>query len=462
MPDLPSYRRFLEAEPTETPALLQDMLISVTNFFHDPEAFQGLEEAVRAAITRRPPSEPFRPWIPGCATGKEAYSVAVLLQELLAPLHAPIQLFGSDVDARAVGIARAGVFALSIATDVSQQRLREFFMPESRDYRIAKVVRDTIVFSTHNVLGDPPFTRMDLICCRNLLIYLDRQAQAQLLRSFHFALKPEGLLFLGSSETADVVEGLFAAVDKSHHLFKASQIPRHSVTLPPVPHLARSIFEAPVRHATDDSPQPRPALEALHERVLARHAPATVLVDADDTTLHVDERAAHLLRLPGGAPTNKLMGLARPELRAYLRAALARARETGRSVAARPVRLEVNGQPRFLSINVKPASSESPEGQFLVVLDESQKTLLVEKDVACRDPVVETLEAELTKARTDLRSTRGESAASTEALYVTSPCPTRMVIGSRPSCDRHLRRATCRSWLCRAWCATPIGLLRFP
>ncbi len=418
LPDLPSYRRFLDAEASETPALLQDMLISVTNFFRDPEAFDALTDGLRKFVAGRPPGEPFRAWIAGCATGEEAYSVAIVLKETLAPFKTPVQIFASDIDARAVALARAGLYPASIATDVSAQRLRDNFVEAATGYRIAKTVRDGVVFSLHNALSDPPFTRMDLICCRNLLIYLDRSAQAQLLRSFHFAAKPKGLLFLGSSETTDAAEGFFVSEDKRHRLYHASESVKRSLSLPSLPSLSTlgSATELPPSRPRRASITGHP-LDTLHERVMARLAPATVLVDADDNALHVDERAAHLLRLPAGAPSNKLMALARPELRAELRSALARAAETGRSVQARRVRLTINGQPRFIGMSARPAGEASSPGLFLVVFDESEETMVPDGEApAGHDPVLESLESQLIRVEEELRDTRGEASASTEEL----------------------------------------------
>ncbi|MDO9437200.1 chemotaxis protein CheB [Hydrogenophaga sp.] len=417
LPDLPSYRRLLENEPKETLALLQDMLISVTHFFRDPDAFAALETAVKDVVASRPAGEPFRAWVAACATGEEAYSLAILLHEILSPLRTPIQIFASDIDQRAVAAARTGVYASSISTDIPAERLQRFFVIEGGDYRIAKNVRDNIVFSVHNVLSDPPFTRMDLICCRNLLIYLDRSAQAQLLRSFHFGLKAPGLLFLGSSETTDALDGLFSATDARHRIYRANEIAKRARTLPPLPHLTL----VPPMHPATREPAPqvtaRTPLEALHDRALANHAPPTVLIDSDDTVLHVDERCAHLLRLPGGVLSNKLLALARPELRVELRAALARSNETASSVEARRVRLSINGHKRYLSMSVHPVAEDMTRGLRLVVFAESEDTMTLEEaDAQGMDPMVGALESQLLKTQEELRSSRGESAASTEEL----------------------------------------------
>ena len=416
VPDLPSYRRLLDSEPRETPALLQDMLISVTNFFRDPEAFATLQKTLRDFIAQRTAGEPFRVWVAGCASGEEAYSVAILVRELLVGHGTTVQVFASDIDERAIASARTGLFPASIAADIDPCRLRDHFVVETNGLRIAKTIRDNVVFSAHNVLSDPPFTRMDLICCRNLLIYLDRFAQAQALRSFHFALKARGILFLGSSETADAADGLFEDIDKPHRLYRASAKVSRARSLPPLPTRMPDQIPTAMR-LPNPAEAAKPPLELLHERVLRRYSPPTVLVDADDTVLHVSDRASHLLRLPEGAPTNKLLALARPELRAELRAALSRAAETGLIVEAPRVRLTVNGEPHTVVITVRPAPDETPKGLMLVVFDEAQQSLadMAQMDEG-RDPVVASLEAELLRTQERLKNTVGESTASTEEL----------------------------------------------
>jgi len=415
VPDLPSYRRILDIEPRETLALLQDMLISVTNFYRDPEAFEALEASLRTLVTERVSSEPFRAWVAGCATGEEAYSVAILLREILGPGVA-IQVFASDIDERAIAAARTGVFAESVMADIGPERVRNYFSVEPGRLRIHKSVRDSVVFSTHNLLSDPPFTRMDLICCRNVLIYLDRFAQAQALRSFHFALRPRGLLFLGSSETADATEGMFDGIDKGNRVFRVNAKAQRAIALPGMSPKNLDLAVAPLKTAQVPAAA-KPPLELLHDQILRDYAPPTVLVDADDTVMHVSQRASHLLRLPEGAPTNKLLALARPELRAELRAAMTRAAETARIVEAPRIRLSINGEPHIVIITVKPVLDRLPKGLMLVVFDEAQESLASRvEDMPGRDPVIASLEAELLKTQERLLNTVGESTASTEEL----------------------------------------------
>ena len=211
MPDLPAYLAYLRQHPQEAKPLLQDMLISVTNFFRDPAAFEALEHDVLAPLLLdRLPGEPVRAWVVGCATGEEAYSIAMLLKEQME-LHqssSELQDFATDIDERAIAFGRSALYPTSVAGDVSSERLKNFFTFEKDCYRVVKQLREKVLFASHNVLRDPPFSRIDLICCRNLLIYLDKSAQARVLATLRFALKPAGVLFLGGSETADAAHGL--------------------------------------------------------------------------------------------------------------------------------------------------------------------------------------------------------------------------------------------------------------
>ena len=203
--DLRSYCAFLRDNQEETALLLADMLISVTNFFRDREAFDALERDVMPALFNEPGEQQVRCWVPGCATGDEAYSIAMLMAEESQRQHGrPFQIFASDIDASAIAVARKGIYAESIITDVSPGRIRTYFNHNDHTYRVRKELRERILFAAHNMLRDPPFSQLDLISCRNVLIYLNRDIQAKLLEMFHFALKPGGRLFLGTSESAEL------------------------------------------------------------------------------------------------------------------------------------------------------------------------------------------------------------------------------------------------------------------
>lgn len=226
--NLKRYLQFVRSHPHELDTLFQELLIGVTSFFRDPEAFETLaQKGLPALVANISEGAALRLWVAGCSTGEEAYSLAMLLQEFLSQqkLRLGVQIFASDLDRRAIDHARAGLYPIGIAGDVTPERLQRFFTREDSSYRIKMDIRDRVVFATHNLLTDAPFTKLDLISCRNLLIYLDAKAQRKSLSLFHYALKPNGLLFLGTSETIGEFEHLFAVVDRRLKVFRRTTAP---------------------------------------------------------------------------------------------------------------------------------------------------------------------------------------------------------------------------------------------
>ncbi|MDB5801067.1 MAG: cheBR [Rhodocyclales bacterium] len=304
LPDLPTYRSFLQANVDETPLLLKDMLISVTNFFRDREAFEALErEVIPAIFAKREPGEQVRAWIAGCATGEEAYSITMLLREEQTrhPEPPDIQVFATDIDTSAIAIGRSAAYPESIVTDVPPARLREFFSKEQSRYRIRKGLREKVLFAAHNILRDPPFSKLDLICCRNLMIYLDRSVQAEVLDMLYFALRPGGYLFLGTSESADAAGQQFSIVDKKNRIYRANPVSR-SRYVPTLPLGALGVANAPMLAS---APENRyvPYAE-LHQKLLEHYAPPSVLVAPDYDIVHVTDRAGDFLRYAAGVPSH--------------------------------------------------------------------------------------------------------------------------------------------------------------
>ena len=232
--ELPTYLDFIRTHPGEAGALLKDLLISVTNFFRDRDAFDALEAQIPALFAGKAAGDEVRVWVPACATGEEAYSIAMMLAEHARLLDAPpaLQVFATDLDDDAIRAAREGVYPAAIAADVSEERLRRFFTRDVRGYRIRSELREAVVFATHDLLKDAPFSRLDLVSCRNLFIYLDPQAQQRALEIVHFALRPHGRLFLGVSETVDPGAHLFRAVDQKHRIYEPRLVRERR--LPPV------------------------------------------------------------------------------------------------------------------------------------------------------------------------------------------------------------------------------------
>jgi two-component system CheB/CheR fusion protein len=417
--DLPDYREFLRSHPEETSSLLDDMLIGVTNFFRDRESFEALErEVIPELFSAARPPEQVRVWVPGCATGEEAYSIAMLLADhanTLSP-SPTFQVFASDIDEGAIAVGRAGVYPESIVTDVPPTRLRQFFAKEQHRYRIHKAIRDRVLFALHNVLRDPPFSRVDLVSCRNLLIYLHRDVQNRLLEMFHFALRPGGWLFLGGAETAEAAASHFDPVDKHHRIYRARSQPRS----------ARQIAAMPMRApgAPKHGAPPRAgggfSFADVHQRVLEFYAPPSVIVDRDSEIVHLSEHAGRYLRLPAGEPTRNLVAVVDPPLRAELRSTLFQAIHTNKSVETR-VKLEEDGKPtRFVNIVARPFCDPEANAEFVLVLfDEVEDALgpsLEPSPDGQKSRALQTLEEELQRTRERLQSTVEQYEASNEEL----------------------------------------------
>jgi two-component system CheB/CheR fusion protein len=421
---LPDYQKVLEADPAEPKLLLDDLLIGVTNFFRDREAFETLEREVIPAIFReRSPTEEVRAWVAGCATGEEAFSVGMLLADQAALTDQPpsFQVFASDIDERAIAIARAGLYPTSIVTDVAPSRLRQHFTREDNRYQVRKTLRDRILFAVHNLLRDPPFSRIDLVTCRNLLIYLNRDLQQRVLETFHFALKPGGYLFLGSSESAESVDELFVPVDKKNRIYRARAAVR---TFPHQRVQQGSPYNLHLPEPrTLATPGRRPATSTeVHERALVRFAPPSLIVDADHNIVHMSEGAARFMRLAGGEPTRDVLTLVLPELRIDLRSALYQVQHSGVSVEGRQVSLahghNDGGRPAVVAMTVRPFRDEEAAQDFLLVMfAEVERSPEHGPGGAGEDDVVlSQLEAELQRKKQQLQETIEHAEVSNEEL----------------------------------------------
>jgi two-component system, chemotaxis family, CheB/CheR fusion protein len=420
--DLPSYLAFLRENAEEAQALFKDLLIGVTTFFRDPESWQALQaSAIRKLFQRAGEGASVRAWVAGCSTGEEAYSLAIVLMEHAATLETapPFQVFASDLDEGALATAREGLYPDAIAADVSEERLERFFNREGSYYRIKREVRDLVLFASHSLLRDPPFSRLDLITCRNLLIYLQRELQEQVFQIFHYALSPEGYLFLGGAETADG-SSLFRTVDKSHRIFQARARSGDQPHLPALP-LAFGVPERkrrsyiPVRQAAPASE------EALHRQALEVYAPPSLLVDENHTVVHLSETAGRYLIHPGGALTADAVRLVRPELRLELHNALYAAVEKGRATVSRAVPVQFNGTPHLVYVAVRPVVlSKSSEPLYLIVFLEDELgtsgPLPEPAEAAPEDAAVRRLQRELDLTREQLQAKVEQFETSTEEL----------------------------------------------
>jgi len=436
--DLPAYLAFLRMHPGETGALLQDLLISVTNFFRDREAFTALDQHLPALFAGKDHGDAVRVWVPACATGEEAYSLAMLLLEHAHSLDSPpsIQIFGCDLDEQAIQVARAGLYPEAIVADVNEERLRRFFTKERSGYRVRREVREMVLFAAHDLLKDPPFSRMDLISCRNLMIYLNREAQMRVLETFHFAMKPGGRLFLGTSESIDENSPLFKPLDKKYRIYQYLPAARIGLPVPTGPSTLLRALEAqqvkntpvlpgsaftqgaglPFTHAMA-ALEERASLGELHFKLLERFAPPSVMVNQQHDIVHLSENAGRFLLFSGGEPTVNLLRVVHPMLRVELRAALFRAAEANSPVEVFDLPMEIDGQPKVVDISVAPARELAP-GYLLVVFSARESGAAAER-AASRlepEPIVRHLERELEQVKAHLRDTVEQYEAGTEEL----------------------------------------------
>ncbi len=391
---IPQYLEFMRKHPAEARALLQDLLIGVTHFFRDGESFAALEANIPQLFAGKRSEDQIRVWVAGCASGEEAYSIAMLLCEHAERLDKPpaIQVFATDIDEQAIHDARDGLYPTTIEADVSPERLRQYFGNDHGHYRVRKDVREKILFASHNLLKDPPFSRVDLITCRNLLIYLNPKAQDQIFDIFHFALRPGGILFIGGSEATSNVQSLFSPLDAKHRLYVRRSVPRPSwkistlpVRLPrPDGHAMTRIrsraLPAMLRRDIEgvgiDAPtslfegQERRAVlfGELHLKLLEQYGPPSVVVNDAHEVVHLSEKAGRYLQLPAGEPTANLMTMVLPELRVELRTALFRAAQTKEPIKATPQTVEIGGVSEVITLEVRPLGMGEPAHGYYLVL----------------------------------------------------------------------------------------------
>jgi two-component system CheB/CheR fusion protein len=380
---LDDYVAYLSKSPEEVESLFRDLLINVTRFFRDPEAFAVLEKQVMVRLFEdRPPGYPLRVWVVGCSTGEEAYSLAILLTERMETLKRshPIQLFATDIDSRAIAAARAGIYSASISVDVSPERLARFFTLD-RDgsvYRLNKIIRDMLVFSEHDVIKDPPFSKLDLISCRNLLIYLTPELQQKIIPLLHYALNPGGILFLGNSEGVGESTTLFATIDAKAKLYRRTEngLPARRPTL--LPSLSPN-EPAPFRDTIHRPAAPaKTPVRELVERELLTHAGLVgALVNAQGDIFYLHGRSGLYLEPPSGEPgISNILRMAREGLRAALAAALHKAMQGAEVVRTPGMPLTSGGHTITAHLTVRPVAlgKNTDPPLFLVILEETAAT----------------------------------------------------------------------------------------
>ncbi|MFC4425055.1 CheR family methyltransferase [Deinococcus navajonensis] len=403
---LEAYASLLQQNQKEVEELFRDFLINVTSFFRDPQAFALLQSQLRTYLQERPDLGVFRAWIAGCSTGQEAYSVAMLLREVadeLAPDRSlQVQLFATDLDQDAIDEARMGLYSPQAVTGVSPQRLERFFVLHDGGYQVRSELREMMVFAPHNIFRDPPFTRLDLVTCRNMLIYFNVELQREILPLFHFALKPGGLLLLGPSETLGGSRDLFGSIDNRWKLSRREG--PQSVPVRPLGHLSPTL--APLAPPAASRELSRRFAVSTREPSLAGHVqavllsewgPPAVVVNAQGQVMYVSGRTGAYLELPHGSPNNNVTDLARPEVRYVLVNTLREAVASDQSARSSRLSVTVAGVNRGLEVVVRPLRLPGqPAGLYLIVF--------LDQGSLSQDPAALALPAEQHEQVTQLES----------------------------------------------------------
>jgi len=456
-----SYLKFLQLTPTEVEALFRDMLIGVTRFFRDTQAFEALERDVIARILKdRPTGSPVRVWVPGCSTGEEAYSIAMLLHEQIAALKQsfPVQVFATDIDSRAIATGRAGCYPASIAGDLSPERLSRFFIlePDGMSYRVHKAIRDLLIFSEQDVIKDPPFSRLDLVSCRNLMIYMGAELQRKLIPLFHYSLNPNGLLFLGTSESVGDFAELFETVDRKSRIF----LRRHDAQAVHRAGMGRALAMPTTigdLHARARVKKPEPARVPLRElteqSLLQELAPTGALVNAQGDILYLHGRAGiYLEPASGEAGISNILKMVREGLRLELTTALHRASSRQQAVRTSGLRVRTNGHHALVDLVVRPVHEDAtmaPDKRlYLVILMErvpgadgsggghsdtspksqsdgsaaavDERILALEQELRAKDEYLQSTHEELETTNEELRSSNEEMQSVNEEMQSTN------------------------------------------
>jgi two-component system, chemotaxis family, CheB/CheR fusion protein len=424
------YLRYLRETPQESGLLFNELLIGVTSFFRDAAVWEHLKaEVIPALLASHPEGAVLRAWVPGCASGEEAYSLAIIFKEALELVNPAqrysLQIFASDLDKDAIATGRAGVFPGGITAEVSEQRLARFFVDEPGGYRVSNEIREMVIFAEQNIIVDPPFTKLDILTCRNLLIYLESELQGKLIRLFHYSLSQGGFLVLGSAESIDSTSGLFAALAPAKsRIFRRLDAPTRvlPINFPVAFSHAHGKLEGAAASERRELPAP-PNLQALvEERVLQMYAPAAVLVTDQGDILYVSGRTGKYLEPAPGKPNMNLLTMAREGLGQALSEAFFRAIRQETTAKLKGLRIAGADKSQSVDVVIEPLQEPSAlRGMALVVLADGVAPQRKRPGAVASDGArLEALSQELQQAREDAKASREEMQTSQEELKSTN------------------------------------------
>jgi two-component system CheB/CheR fusion protein len=421
---LPNYIRLLQENPEEIESLFKELLIGVTNFFRDPESFERLKMILTDLVERKPDKSQIRIWVPGCSTGEEAYSIAIVLRECMneAKKNFNVQIFATDIDKDAIEKARIGTYT-GIESDVSKERLKNFFSSSANQYHIRKEIRDMLVFAPQNVIKDPPFTKLDMISCRNLLIYFNAELQKKIIPLFHYSLVPNSILFLGSSETISGFVDLFSIIDKKWKFYKS----RDSI------YSAQPLIEFPVSRAIEKNygtsmkkNEVKNITRLAEKIILQSYSPNCAIVSENGDILYIHGRTGKYLELTDGEAKMNIFEMAREGLQQELTAIIRKVKSGKKSISAEGIRVKTNGKTQLINLTVKPVNEPAAMmGSLLIIFEDlaPQKIVSSPKKIHYdkkSEKIIRELERELKAAKENLRTTIEELETSNEELKSTN------------------------------------------
>jgi two-component system, chemotaxis family, CheB/CheR fusion protein len=421
LPSLNDYLDYLKQHTSEISVLFHDLLINVTSFFRDPDTLEYVKKTIFPALLKgRTADDPLRIWVPACSTGEEAYSLAIILTEIIADkgLHVPIQIFASDLSENAIAKARIGLYSKADVSEVSPKRLQRFFTKIDGSYRINKVIRDVCIFAPHNLLSDPPFSRLDLISCCNLLIYLDPLLQKKLLSTFHYSLKHDGYLVLGKSETLGSATNLFSVLERKFKVFvRKNDAPTRvrfdmNYRLPELDKIGKvQPVTSPNKSAKEGNYEKR-----VEQILLSKYVAASVVVNKDLDILQFHGPISSFIEISAGKASLNLLKLVRPGLVFDLRTIVHKAMRSNRP--EKKSGLTSNGGSVNMSAEVIPLSGPDEEKVFLIIFEKSPSVTSDElkRSSLSKDQLVKRLQMELESTKEDVRSILEDQEASNEEL----------------------------------------------
>lgn len=427
---MPAYVRYLQENPQELDLLFKELLIGVTNFFRDPDAWEKLrDQAIPALLENRPPGHSLRAWVPGCSTGEEAYSLAMVFREAVEKSKPKgglaLQIFATDLDRDAIDKARQGLFPENIAADVSPERLKRYFRKEERGYRVRKEIREMVIFAPQNLIMDPPFTKLDILSCRNLLIYLTAEVQKKLMPLFHYSLAPGGILFLGSAETVGGGTGLFSPINARARIFRRTETPLKSepVEFPS----SFNAIPAAGPETRQSSPVPPASLQSLADKLILQHyAPSAVLVNDKGDILYISGRTGKYLEPASGKANWNIFVMARETLRYELSTGFQKVLREKERVTLRGLEVGTDGGRQFVDVTIQQLDEPGAlQGLLMIVFADvaapaadpapDRKAKVTNQGMRQAE-----LEQELLRVRAEARSTNEEMQTSQEEFRSTN------------------------------------------